>query len=90
MPGAVWAAGAALVVLSGVIAHAMTRRYGRGTALALPLLALVVLVGMQWQEQDLTLAEGLRMAGSTAGLAAPVLLGVAAGIVLACLRRGKG
>jgi len=84
----VWVMAAALVVFAGVIAYVMTRRYGWGAALALPVLALVAMIAMQWQRQGLTAPDGLRMAGSTLIFAAPILLGVVAGIALARLRRG--
>lgn len=90
MPFVIWAVGGALMLLAGVISFAMTRRYGWGAALALPLLALVAMVAMQWQEQGLDFAEGLRMAASTVAFAGPILLGVVAGIALARLRRGRG
>ena len=88
MPMVFWALGAATVVFAGAISYAMTRRYGWGAGLALPLLALVAMIAMQLQRQGLTGSDGLRMAGSTLIFAAPILLGVVAGIALARLRRG--
>ena len=88
MSAMVWVMAAALVVFAGVIAYVMTRRYGWGAALALPVLALVAMIAMQWQDMGLTAAEGLRMAGSSLLFAAPVLLGSVAGIALGRLRRG--
>ena len=81
MPVVFWALGAATVIFAGAISYAMTRRYGWGAGLALPLLALVAMIAMQWQRQGLTAPDGLRMAGSTLIFAAPILLGVVAGIL---------
>ena len=88
MPVVFWALGTATVVFAGAISYAMTRRYGWGAGLALPLLALIAMIAMQWQRQGLTASDGLRMTGSTLIFAAPILLGVVAGIALARLRRG--
>ena len=88
MPVVFWALGAATVIFAGAISYAMTRRYGWGAGLAVPLLALVAMIAMQGQRQGLTAPDGLRMAGSTLIFAAPILLGVVAGIALARLRRG--
>ena len=88
MPVVFWALGTTTVVFAGAISYAMTRRYGWGAGLALPLLALIAMIAMQWQRQGLTASDGLRMAGSTLIFAAPILLGVVAGIALARLRRG--
>ena len=88
MPGGFWAVAVATALFAGVISYAMARRYGWGAALGLPLLALVAMIALQWQRQGLSAAEGWRMAGATLIFAAPILLGVGAGIVLARLRRG--
>lgn len=88
MPGMVWAVAVATVVFAGAVSYAMARRYGWGAALALPLLALVAMIAMQWQRQGLTGPDGVRMAGAMLVFAAPILLGVVAGIALARLRRG--
>lgn len=88
MPGMVWGLAVAMVVFAGAVSFAMARRYGWGAALALPLLALVAMIAMQWQRQGLSSAEGVRMAGATLFFAAPILLGVVAGIALARLKRG--
>ncbi|WP_333816267.1 hypothetical protein [Tabrizicola sp.] len=82
-----WVMAGAMVVFAGVIAYAMTRRYGWGAALALPVLALVVMIAMQWQDRGLDAAEGLRMAGSTLLFALPMLLGFFAGMAVAWFRR---
>jgi hypothetical protein len=84
----VWVMAVALVIFVGIIAYAMTRRYGWGAALALPILALVVMIAMRWQDEGLTVGEGLRMAGSTLLFAVPVLLGFFAGMAAAWFRRG--
>jgi len=88
MPIQVWIMGGAVVLLAGVIAYVMTRRYGWGAALSLPVLALVAMIAMKWQDQGLTAAEGLHMAGTTLVFTAPVLLGFVAGMALAWIRRG--
>lgn len=87
MPAMVWVMGGGLVVFAAVIAYAMTRRYGWGAALALPVLGLIAMIAMQWQDQGLTVAEGLSMAGTALIFSAPVLLGFAAGMMVAWLRR---
>ncbi len=90
MPLMIWAVGGALMIFAAAISFAMTRRYGWGAALALPLLALVAMVAMQLQNLGLGFAEGVRMAASTVAYAGPILLGVVAGIALARLRRRRG
>ncbi len=88
MPGLVWLIGAGTVVFGGVIAYAVTRRYGWGSAILLPVLALAALIAMRWQKLGLAAEEGMRMAETTLIFAAPVLLGVIVGIALARIRRG--
>lgn len=88
MPGMVWGVAVATVLFAGAVSYAMARRYGWGAALVLPLLALVAMIAMQWQRQGLSSAEGFRMAGAMLVFAAPILLGVVAGIALARLKRG--
>ncbi len=88
MPGLVWVIGAGTVIFGGVIAYAVTRRYGWGLAILLPVLALVALIAMRWQKLGLPADEGARMAGSMLLFAAPMLLGVVAGVALARIRRG--
>lgn len=87
MHGTLWAVGAAIVIFAGVISYAMTRRYGWGAAIALPVLALVTVIGLQWQDQGLGVGEGMRLAGSTLVISGPVLMGVLIGAALARLRR---
>jgi hypothetical protein len=88
MNGFLWAFGGATVLFAGVLSYATTRRYGWGAALALPVLALVAMLGMQWQRHDLGWAEGSSVTLASLGFASPLLLGVLAGIALARLRRG--
>lgn len=80
--------GAATVILAGVLSWAVTRRYGWGAAVALPVVALAAVIGMRWQEQDLGLAEGLGLIRASLVFAAPVLLGALVGIFLGARRRG--
>ena len=56
-------------------------------ALALPVLALALMIATQWQRQGLSAAEGVQMARATLVFAAPILLGAAIGITTARLRR---
>ena len=49
---------------------------------------LVALIAMRWQKLGLPADEGARMAGSVLLFAAPMLLGVVAGVALARIRRG--
>jgi ATP/ADP translocase len=88
MTGMLWVIGAATVTFVGVIAYAMTRRYGWGLAVMLPILALVTMIGMRWQADGLSLDEGLRALGPMVVYASPVLLGVAIGVALGRLKRG--
>ena len=88
MPGLVWVIGAGTVIFGGVIAYVVTWRYGWGLAILLPVLALATLIAMRWQKLGLTADEGARMAGHTLIFAAPILLGVIAGVALARIRRG--
>ncbi len=85
MSGVFWAIGGGMVLLVAVLSYVLTRRYGWGQALALPVLSLAALVAMQWQERATT---GFVLGWDTLIFAAPVLLGAAAGIAVARLRRG--
>lgn len=88
MTGMFWGIGAATVIFVGVIAFFMTRRYGWGLAVMLPVLALITMIAMRWQADGMTLAEGMRSLGPMVIYASPVLLGVAIGIALARVKRG--
>lgn len=88
MNGFLWAVGGGTVLFAGVLSYAMTRRYGWGAALAMPVLALVALLGMQWQNQGLAGREGLAALLPSLVFSAPILLGSVAGIALGRLRRG--
>lgn len=88
MNGYLWTVGGATVIFAGVISYAMTRRYGWGAALTLPVLALVLLIAMQWQAQGLNVSAGLGLIKAALGFAAPILLGAVTGIAVARLRRG--
>jgi hypothetical protein len=76
------------VIVAGVLSYAVTRRYGWGAAVALPIVALAAVIGMQWQEQDLGFSEGMGLIRGALVFAAPVMLGALVGIVLAARRRG--
>jgi hypothetical protein len=78
-----WAVGGVTVVLCGLMSYFVTRRYGWGAALALPLAALAALIGMIWQERGLTLAEGMGLLRETLVFAAPILIGALVGIAIA-------
>ncbi|MDZ4089577.1 MAG: hypothetical protein U1E69_22540 [Tabrizicola sp.] len=80
-----WTIGGGTVLFVAVLSYVITRRYGWGQALALPILALVALLAMQWQERA---ATGFELSWSSLVFAAPVLLGAVAGIAVARLRRG--
>lgn len=88
MYGFLIATGGATVLVAGVVSYATARRYGRGAALAVPVLALVAMLGMQWQRQELEWGEGAGLLLPSLIFAGPVLLGALAGIALAGLRRG--
>lgn len=88
MTGLLWFIGIGTVLFAGVVSYVVTRRYGWGLAVMLPLLALVAMIAMRWQRNGLSAAEGLAALGPTLIFAAPVLLGVVAGIALARLKRG--
>ena len=88
MTGMLWVIGAGTVLFVGVIAYGLTRRYGWGLAVLLPILALIMMIGMRWQADGLSLDEGLRVLGPMVIYASPVLLGVAIGVALARLKRG--
>lgn len=87
MNGIFWAIGAATVILVGVMSYAVTRRYGWGAAVLLPVAALAALVGMSWQDQGLDFAGGIGLVKETLVFAAPILVGAALGIVVALRRR---
>jgi hypothetical protein len=88
MYGYLWAIGLGTVLFAGVLSYAIARRYGWGAALAFPVLALVVVIAMQWQNEGLGVTEGMQLAGASLVFSAPVLLGAIAGIAIARLRRG--
>jgi NhaP-type Na+/H+ or K+/H+ antiporter len=88
MSGMLWVVGAATVLFAGVIGYGVTRRYGWGLAVMLPVLALMAMIGMRWQNAELSLAEGLDEVPSMLLFALPILLGVGIGILLARFRRG--
>jgi hypothetical protein len=86
MNGMLWAMGGATVVLAGVMSWAVTRRYGWGAAVMLPVVALAAMLGMKWQEQGLGFSEGMGLVREGLAFGAPILVGCLAGILLA--RRG--
>ncbi len=88
MYGYLWAVGLGTVFFTGVLSYAMTRRYGWGAALVMPLLALVVVTASQWQSEGLGFTEGLQMALASLAFSFPVLLGALGGIAIAKWRRG--
>lgn len=88
MTGIFWIIGGVTVVLAGVMSYAVTRRYGWGAAVALPVFALAAVIGMSWQERGLGFAEGLGLIRAALVFAAPVLAGALAGILLGLRRRG--
>ncbi len=69
-----WAVGGGTVLFVAVMSYIITRRYGWGQALALPVLALAALLAMQWQERAST---GFELNWSSLVFAAPLLLGTA-------------
>jgi hypothetical protein len=87
MNGVFWAIGAVLVVMAGVMSYAVTRRYGWGAAVVLPVVALALVVGMSWQDQGLDLTGGIDLVQETLLFTAPILVGAAVGIALALRRR---
>jgi hypothetical protein len=86
MNGFLWAMGAATVAFAAGLSYAVTRRYGWGAAVVLPVVALAAVIGMSWQEQGLGLADGIGLIQGSLAFAAPVLLGALVGIVAARLR----
>lgn len=88
MNGFLWVVGGATVLFAGVVSFFMTRRYGWGAALALPVLALVAMLAMTWQERGLDLQGGLAFLREAAVFAAPVMLGALAGIALGLRLKG--
>jgi len=79
-----WILSAGMVVLVALMSYGMTRRYGWGQALALPVLALAAVLAMQWQDRAET---GSVFDWTSLVFAAPVLLGSVAGITAARIRR---
>lgn len=88
MHGFLWVVGGATVLFAGVLSFFMTRRYGWGAALALPVAALVAIIAMTWQDRGLDFRGGLAFLREALVFAAPVMLGALAGIVLG--RRWRG
>jgi hypothetical protein len=87
MNGFFWAVGGATVLFAAAISYAMTRRYGWGAAVVLPVVALAAMIGMTWQEQGLDVAGGMNLLQDSLVFAAPILGGALVGILLALRRR---
>jgi hypothetical protein len=87
MTGVLWAIGAGTVALSGLMSFLVTRRYGWGAAVVLPVVALAAMIGMTWQEQGLDAAGGMELVQASLVFAAPILGGAVVGILLALRRR---
>jgi hypothetical protein len=83
MNGFFWAVGATTVIMAAIMSYAVTRRYGWGAAVAVPVIALVAMTGMNWQAQGLNFAEGMALIRETLVFTAPVVLGVVIGIGVA-------
>jgi len=85
MSAVFWAIGGGTVLFVAVLSYVVTRRYGWGQALALPVLALAAMLAMRSEE----LVGAMSWMGwSALVLAVPVLLGAVAGIAVARLKRG--
>ena len=87
MTGLLWFIGAGTVLFAGLVSYGVTRRYGWGLAVMLPLLALIAMIGMRWQSAGLSAEEGVAALGPMLLFSAPVLLGALCGIALARIRR---
>jgi hypothetical protein len=87
MNGVLWAIGGGTVILSGLMSYVVTRRYGWGAAVVLPIVALAAMIGMTWQEQGLDVTGGMDLVQESLVFAAPILVGVLVGILLALRRR---
>lgn len=83
-----WVIGGAMVLFVALISYGVARRYGWGLAVMLPLLALLAMIAMRWQDEGWSAAEGWQALGPMLMFSSPVLLGAAVGIVLARWRRG--
>lgn len=83
-----WVMGGATVVLAGAMSWAVTRRYGWGAAVMLPVIALAAMLGMTWQEQGLDFAAGMGLVREGLVFGAPILGGTLVGILLGLRRRG--
>lgn len=83
-----WALGGMMVVLAGVMSWAVTRRYGWGAAVVLPLVALAAMLGMRWQERGLGFSDGMGLVREGLVFGAPILVGCLAGILVAARRKG--
>lgn len=83
-----WAMGGAMVVLAGVMSWAVTRRYGWGAAVMLPVVALAAMLGMKWQAAGLDFAGGMGLVREGLVFGAPILLGALVGMLVGLRRRG--
>jgi uncharacterized membrane protein len=88
MTGPLWAFGAAIVIFAAVVSYVVTRRYGWGLAVLLPVLALATMIAMRWQAAGISVAEGMANLGPMLLFGSPVLLGSAVGIAVARIGRG--
>lgn len=84
MGGILYVVAGGTVLLASVVSFVLARRYGAGLALLLPVLALAAFLGMEWQARSP--GEGMDL-GASLVFAAPVLLGVLAGVAAARLFR---
>ena len=87
MTGVLWGIGVGTVILSAGMSYLVTRRYGWGAAVVLPVVALAAMIGMTWQEQGLDVAGGMNLLQDSLVFAAPILGGALVGILLALRRR---
>ncbi len=87
MTGFLWAIAATTVVFAGVMSYGLTRRYGWGAAVAVPVVALAAVIGMTWQDEGMGFAEGMGLIRGALVFALPVLAGAVVGIAIAWRQR---
>jgi hypothetical protein len=89
MYGPVIVLAAFAVLIAGGLSWLVAVRFGVLWALALPVVALVALIGMRWASTGIDFHDGIGSVVATAVFALPTLVGVLIGTGLAVLFRRR-
>lgn len=81
--------GIAMALAAGLLSWIVARRFGARWALALPVLALVVMIALLFRSGGLGFHDGIGLVVAAVVIAAPALIGALLGIGLHVLQRRK-